>query len=131
MGSHKAQKTKRRVHPFAYHGLERVIHERARLSVLTSLLTHSRGLAFGDLKQLCGLTDGNLSQHLRVLQLAQMVEISKGYGGSRPQTFSRITAEGRKRYLEYLTVLEQVLLDGATAIKPRAIGKPKRGAVSS
>jgi len=44
---------------FAYEGLDRVIHERARLSVLTSLVTNPKGLAFGDLKQLCSLTDGN------------------------------------------------------------------------
>lgn len=131
MGSSKAPKVKRRAHPFAYHGLERVIHERARLSVLTSLVTHPSGLPFNDLKQLCGLTDGNLSQHLRVLQLAQLVEISKGYGGNRPQTFSRITAEGRKRYLEYLTVLEQVLLDASGAVKSRAPARPRRGTVSS
>jgi hypothetical protein len=53
---------------FAYEGLDRVIHERARLSVLTSLVTNPKGLAFGDLKQLCALTDGNLSRHLRVLE---------------------------------------------------------------
>ena len=46
-------------------GLDRVIHERARLSVLTSLITNPKGLTFGDLKQLCALTDGNLSRHLR------------------------------------------------------------------
>jgi len=45
-----------------------VIHERARLSVLTSLITNPKGLIFNDLKQLCSLTDGNLSRHLRVLE---------------------------------------------------------------
>ena len=49
---------------FAYEGLDRVIHEKARLSVLTSLVAHPKGLVFGDLKALCGLTDGNLSRHL-------------------------------------------------------------------
>ena len=62
---------------FAYEGLDRVIHERARLSILTSLIAHSKGLLFGDLKQLCGLTDGNLSRHLQVLQEAGLVEIAK------------------------------------------------------
>jgi hypothetical protein len=55
---------------FAYDGLDRVMHEKARLGVLTSLVAHPKGLAFGDLKQLCGLTDGNLSRHLRVLHEA-------------------------------------------------------------
>ena len=59
---------------YAYEGLDRVIHERARLSVLTSLIANPKGLTFGDLKQLCSLTDGNLSRHLRVLEKAQLIE---------------------------------------------------------
>ncbi len=50
--------------PFAYDGLDRVIHEKARLGLLTSLMTQPKGLAFADLKQLCGLTDGNLSRQV-------------------------------------------------------------------
>ena len=98
---------------FAYEGLDRVIHERARLSVLTSLITHPRGLSFNELKQLCALTDGNLSRHLGVLEKDEMVEILKGHDRNRPQTVCRITASGRKRYLEYLETLEQVVRDAA------------------
>jgi DNA-binding MarR family transcriptional regulator len=100
---------------FAYDGLDRVIHERARLSVLTSLATHSKGLLFSDLKQLCALTDGNLNRHLQVLEDAKLIAINKGMHNNRPQTFCRISALGRKRYVEYLGVLEQVLLDAAAA----------------
>lgn len=103
--------------PFAYEGLDRVIHERARLSVLTSLISNPRGLTFNDLKQLCALTDGNLSRHLRVLETARLVEIVKGHDQNRPQTLCRITASGRKRYLEYLTTLEQVVRDAAKGAK--------------
>jgi YD repeat-containing protein len=106
-----------RPHRFAYDGLDRVIHERARLGLLTSLVAHPKGLPFGDLKLLCRLTDGNLSRHLKVLETAKLVEISKGYALNRPQTFCRITAQGRRRYLEYLATLEQVVLDAAAAIK--------------
>ena len=98
---------------FAYEGLDRVIHERARLSVLTSLITHPKGVTFGDLKQLCSLTDGNLNRHLRVLEEARMVSIAKGYDHNRPQTICRITTSGQKRYLEYLETLEQVVRDAA------------------
>jgi DNA-binding MarR family transcriptional regulator len=98
---------------FAYEGLDRVIHERARLSVLTSLMTNPRGLTFNDLKELCALTDGNLSRHLHVLNEAKLVEIVKGYEKNRPMTVCRMTAAGRKRYLEYLTTLEQVVRDAA------------------
>ena len=79
---------------FAYDGLDRVIHEKARLSVLTSLVTHPKGLVFGDLKEMCGLTDGNLSRHLQVLEEAGLIDIQKGYDHNRPQTLCRITAAG-------------------------------------
>jgi DNA-binding transcriptional ArsR family regulator len=102
---------------FAYEGLDRVIHERARLSILTSLITHPKGLTFGDLKQLCSLTDGNLSRHLRVLEKTEMIEIAKGHERNRPQTVCRIAASGRKRYLEYLATLEQVVHDAAKGAK--------------
>jgi DNA-binding transcriptional ArsR family regulator len=102
---------------FAYEGLDRVIHEKARLSVLTSLAAHPKGLVFGMLKQMCGLTDGNLSRHLQVLEEARLIAIEKGYDGNRPQTICRITAQGRQRYLEYLKVLEQVVRDAASAAK--------------
>jgi DNA-binding MarR family transcriptional regulator len=98
---------------FAYEGLDRVIHERARLSVLTSLMTNPKGLTFNDLKELCALTDGNLSRHLQVLNQAKLVEIVKGYEKNRPMTICRMTATGRKRYMEYLTTLEQVVRDAA------------------
>jgi len=102
---------------FAYEGLDRVIHERARLSVLTTLITNPKGVIFNDLKQLCSLTDGNLSRHLRVLEAEKMVEIMKGHDRNRPQTICRITPAGRKRYLEYLSTLEQVVKDAVKASK--------------
>jgi len=98
---------------FAYEGLDRVIHERARLSILTSLVTNPKGLTFNHLKQLCALTDGNLSRHLSVLERGKMVEILKGQDQNRPQTVCRLTSSGRKRYLDYLATLEQVIRDAA------------------
>jgi YD repeat-containing protein len=105
----------RAAHRFAYDGLDRVIHERARLGLLTSLIAHPKGLSFGELKELCALTDGNLSRHLQVLEQAKLVEVRKGYEGTRPQTLCRITTQGRRRYLDYLGVLEQVIIDAAAA----------------
>ena len=111
---------------FSYEGLDRVIHERARLSVLTSLVAHPRGLAFPDLRRLCGLTDGNLSRHLAVLQEADLVALEKGYDHNRPQTLCRLTPSGRARFLDYLAVLEQVVRDAQSAGGKRA-GKDKAG----
>src|SRR4051794_10485629 len=116
----KAEQPRPQAGRFAYDGLDRVIHEKARLSVLTSLAAHPKGLVFGDLKQMCGLTDGNLSRHLQVLQEAALVAIEKGYDHNRPQTVCRITAQGRQRYLDYLKVLEQVVRDAAGAAKSTA-----------
>ena len=99
--------------PFSYEGLERVMHEKARLGVLSSLVAHPKGLAFADLKQLCGLTDGNLSRHLQVLQEAGLVEITKSFEGNRPQTSCRLTRSGRRRFLDYLALLEQLVQDAA------------------
>jgi DNA-binding HxlR family transcriptional regulator len=100
---------------FAYDGLERAIHEKARLGILTSLMTRRDGLLFTELKQLCSLTDGNLNRHLKVLQDAGLVDVWKGSQKKKPQTLCRLTPEGRRRFLEYVTVLEQVVSDAATA----------------
>ena len=112
---------------FAYEGLDRVIHERARLSILTSLVTNPKGLTFGDLKQLCTLTDGNLSRHLSVLEKGKMVEILKGHEHNRPLTVCRITASGRRRYLEYLSTLEQVVRDAAKGVQDKSAPGLARG----
>jgi len=111
---------------FAYEGLDRVIHERARLSVLTSLITNPNGLSFVDLKQLCGLTDGNLARHLQVLEKDGMIKIVKEQDQNRLQTITRITAAGRKRYVEYLNTLEQVVRDAADAQRANADYKSTR-----
>jgi DNA-binding MarR family transcriptional regulator len=115
---------------FAYEGLDRVIHERARLSVLTSLVTNPSGLAFGDLKQLCALTDGNLNRHLRVLEEGKMVEIVKTQDRNRPLTICRITESGRARYLEYLETLEQVVRDAAEGAKEKSSARGRGLATS-
>ena len=106
---------------FAYAGLDRVIHERARLSLLTSLLTHAKGQTFNELKQMCALTDGNLNRHLEVLEKEGFVQVRKGQDGNRPQTTCKITASGRARYLEYLSALEQVLKDATAEEGDRAV----------
>ncbi len=99
--------------PFAYDGLDRVIHEKARLGLMTSLMAHPGGLSFVDLRRLCGLTDGNLSRHLQVLEEAGLVTVEKGFEKKRPLTVCRLTGAGRARFVEYLSVLESVVRDAA------------------
>ncbi len=98
---------------FAYDGLVRVMHEKARLGILASLIACPEGVVFNDLKKLCALTDGNLSRHLQVLEEAGLVEVWKGYRARRPQTLCRLSPEGRQRFLAYLAELERVIKDAA------------------
>jgi DNA-binding transcriptional ArsR family regulator len=98
---------------YAYEGLDRILHEKARLSILTCLATHSDGVLFNDLKELCSLTDGNLSRHLQVLEGAGLVEIWKGFHNRRPQTLCRMSEAGLKRFQQYLAELEKILEDAA------------------
>jgi len=106
---------------FSYDGLDRVLHEKARLGILTSLLTHPDGLTCNDLKSLCALTDGNLSRHLAVLQEEGMVEVEKGLDGKKPKTQCHLSLKGRERFIAYLSVLEKVVKD-ATTTKERKLG---------
>lgn len=115
---------------FSYDGLERAIHEKARLGILTSLVTHAAGLTFNDLKSLCSLTDGNLNRHLEALREADLVETEKEQekepGSGRATTVCRITANGRKRFLEYLEELRRVV-DDAAASQTATQGRLKPG----
>lgn len=105
---------------YAYDGLDRVIHEKARLSIVASLATHPAGLLFNDLKELCNLTDGNLSRHLQILAEAGLIQIWKGFKDNRPQTLCKLTGEGRKRFVEYVNVLESIVTDAVSAEKTPA-----------
>ena len=109
---------------FSYDGLDRAMHEKARLGILASLAANPEGVLFNDLKELCSLTDGNLSRHLGVLKGAGLVETSRGAIGPRPQTMYRLTADGRQRFADYIGVLEKVVADA----QPKVRGKthPRR-----
>ena len=112
---------------YAYGGLDRVLHEKARLGILTALVARPDGVAFTELARLCTLTDGNLSRHLDVLAEAGLVEVQKGYDRRRPLTTCKLTALGRRRFREYLGQLEQVLRDAAVDEEPARERKPRPG----
>lgn len=100
---------------YAYDGLDRVLHEKARLGIMTSLLTRPEGHLFADLKELCALSDGNLNRHLAVLQGAGLVDIDKEGSGRASRTLCRVTPKGRRLFLQYLSELERVIADAAQA----------------
>jgi DNA-binding MarR family transcriptional regulator len=112
----------------AYAGLDRVLHEKARLGILTALLAHADGTLFPELKELCDLTDGNLARHLQVLHEAGLVEIFKNTEGPRSKTLIRLSRRGREAFLAYLEELERVVREakaqGAAARRARGSEPP-------
>lgn len=101
--------------PFAFNGLDRVFHERARLGIVTSLAGQPDGLFFVELKHLCGLTDGNLNRHLAVLEEAGYLTVEKGNDGRRSQTRCRLSQLGRRDFADYLTALENAFYEATRA----------------
>ena len=89
-------------------GLDRVIHERARLGIVSALAANPV-LSFQDLKGLLGLTDGNLSIHARKLEEAGYVACTKGFDGRVPRTEYRLTAPGRRALAGYLEHMESII----------------------
>jgi len=112
-----ANKASVRTGRFSYDGLDRVMHEKARLGILASLAANPAGLLFNDLKLMCCLTDGNLNRHLAVLSDAGLVEVWKGPRSPRPQTMYRLTADGRLRFADYISVLEKVVVDAQADVQ--------------
>jgi DNA-binding transcriptional ArsR family regulator len=90
--------------------LDRVIHERLRLGIV-SALAGSESLTFNELKELLGTTDGNLSVHARKLEDAGYVACTKSFEGRVPRTEFRLTSEGRaalRRYVDHMEALIQM-----------------------
>ncbi len=109
---------------FAYDGLDRTLHERARLGIMTSLMSHPKGIYFPQLKTLCDLTDGNLKRHLDVLCEEGLVAMVKAPVGNRTQTLYKILPKGKARFVSYLEELQRVLND-ATKTLPGLASIPK------
>lgn len=95
-------------------GLDRLIHERVRLGILSALAVNS-SLSFNDLKRLMKTTDGNLSVHARKLEDAHYVECTKSFDGRLPRTEYRLSAAGRKALERYLDHMEALI--HATRVK--------------
>jgi DNA-binding MarR family transcriptional regulator len=88
--------------------LDRLIHERLRLAIVSALAVNER-LSFNDLKQLLHTTDGNLSVHARKLEDAQYVACEKSFEGRVPRTVYRLTAAGRRALEKYLAHMEALI----------------------
>jgi len=88
--------------------LDRLIHERLRLGIVSALAVNER-LTFNDLKRLLQTTDGNLSVHARKLEDAQYIACDKMFEGRVPRTEYRLTAAGRRAFEKYLSHMEALI----------------------
>ena len=98
----------RRVNPEPFLQLDRLIHEKGRLAIM-SMLAASPELSFTELRDALGMTDGNLTTHIRALQQEGYVSVAKSYQNNRPLTTCSLTAAGRKAFAEYINLLEQIV----------------------
>ena len=89
-------------------GLDRLIHERTRLALVSALAANSF-LTFNDLKALLEISDGNLSAHARKLEDAGYIDCSKGFDGRMPRTEYRLTAAGRAALQKYIGHMEALI----------------------
>ena len=96
------------MNPEPFLQLDRVIHEKGRLAIM-SMLAASPQLSFTELRDALSMTDGNLTTHLRTLQQEGYLAVAKSYQNNRPLTTCSLTAAGRKAFKEYVDLLEQVL----------------------
>jgi DNA-binding MarR family transcriptional regulator len=96
------------VNPEPFHKLDRVIHEKGRMAIM-SLLAANPELSFTEMKQTLGMTDGNLSVHLRTLQESGYIGVTKTFQDRKPLTTCSLTPAGRKAFANYIDLLEQIV----------------------
>jgi DNA-binding MarR family transcriptional regulator len=96
------------VNPDPFLNLDRVIHEKGRLAIM-SMLAASPELSFTELRDSLNMTDGNVTTHIRTLQEAGYVSVAKSYQNKRPLTTVSLTVAGRKAFMDYVNLLEQIV----------------------
>jgi DNA-binding MarR family transcriptional regulator len=96
------------VNPEPFLQLDRVIHEKGRLAIM-SMLAASPELSFTELRDALSMTDGNLTTHIRTLQEAGYLSVTKSFQNNRPLTTCALTAAGRKAFTGYINLLEKII----------------------
>jgi DNA-binding MarR family transcriptional regulator len=96
------------VNPEPYLQLDRVIHEKGRLAIM-SMLAASAELSFTEMRDALGMTDGNLTTHIKALQQEGYVSVAKSYQNRRPLTTCSLTPSGRKAFTAYINLLEKIV----------------------
>lgn len=96
------------MNPEPFLQLDRVIHEKGRMGIV-SLLAATDALSFTELRDTLQMTDGNLTTHLKTLQQAGYLAVTKAYANNRPLTTCSLTKSGRKAFEEYVTLLDEIV----------------------
>lgn len=96
------------MNPEPYLQLDRVIHEKGRLAIM-SMLAASAELSFTEMRDALGMTDGNLTTHIKALQQEGYVSVAKSYQNRRPLTTCSLTPSGRKAFTAYINLLEKIV----------------------
>ena len=101
-----------------YERLERLFHEPNRLAIMSAVCGAPEGLTFTEIKEICDLTDGNLSRHLKVLDEAGAVQITKMFVDNKPRTTVIVSNDGLESFVGYLRALEDVLKSAEQSLGP-------------
>lgn len=96
------------MNPEPFLQLDRVIHEKGRLAIM-SMLAASPELSFTEMRDAMNMTDGNLTTHIRTLQEAGYISVTKSFQNNRPLTTCALTAAGHKVFTNYINLLEQII----------------------
>ncbi len=96
------------MNPDAFLQLDRVIHEKGRLAIM-SMLAASPELSFTEMRDALSMTDGNLTTHIRTLQDAGYISVTKSFQNNRPLTTCALTAAGKKAFVSYINLLEEII----------------------
>ena len=96
------------MNPESFLQLDRVIHEKGRLAIM-SMLAASAELSFTDLRDALNMTDGNLTTHIRTLQEAGYVSVTKSFQKNRPLTTCSLTGAGKKAFTNYINLLDSII----------------------
>jgi DNA-binding MarR family transcriptional regulator len=96
------------VNPEPFLQLDRVIHEKGRLAIM-SMLAATPELSFTELRDALSMTDGNVTTHIRTLQEAGYLSVTKSFHNNRPLTTCALTASGKKAFTNYINLLEEIL----------------------
>ena len=96
------------MNPEPFLQLDRVIHEKGRLAIM-SMLAASPELSFTEMRDTLNMTDGNLTTHIRTLQETGYLSVTKSFQNNRPLTTCALTAAGKKAFSNYINLLEQII----------------------